>query len=185
MESKQNSAPSEGNRFVTSIYTHFHNVLLLYAIGICNRNSSSALAQASDLIQDLYLSLQLNYPESRDHFEEKGLPYLYFIIKNANRDYQRKRKSILNYQTLMQQKEEPLIDMLHQSEEARIEELHRMFRPYLTPDELVIIVMYLQGYNGREIGEELKRNINTTNSKLTRIKNKLRNKLGSDRSNFA
>ncbi len=154
------------------LYQNCHHALYLYATGLCKRFGID-ISQADDLMQEFYLNVLRNHrPIIRGYFE-KGIRYLYGVIKFDLFDFHRKQKSIRRIEEAYALGVRINFNIHYLTNDLFFEQFTDQLNLLLPEESCRLFKMYLQGYSYKEIQKRLKLNISTVGVKIHRIKKTL------------
>lgn len=167
---------SDRDSFVEEVREAHHGKLLLYGLGLCQQLKLKVLA-VDDLVQDLYVALLVKWPKSEQGYRQKGIGYLFTILKYDARDALRKEKSAKRQEELFTMKFSGSVDLRGMALKGHLQEFYEVLQKYLKPQIYTIMRYYIDGYSYRDISEMQAIPINTVGTKIARAKKKIKTAL--------
>lgn len=159
--------------FVQEVREAHHEKLLLYALGL-SQNMNLKHRSVEDLMQEMYVSLLVKWPDSETGYRKKGVGYLFKIIKFDSVDALRKEKSAKRLEELFLIKFSSPVDLKGLGLQGHLEEFGEVLRKHFPEDTCTIMELYVSGYSYKEISESRDIPINTVGTKIARAKKKLK-----------
>lgn len=157
--------------FIASIMSNHHEILLFHASGLVRYHNLFMLG-AEDLVQELYLSLMRHWPQSELGFHEKGIYYLFTVLKFDTLDALRKQKSVKRRDEIFSA-DQPSYTVL----DSTTDEIHQVLEKNLDAESLSIMKAYMAGYSYKEIANTHDLPINTVGTRIRRAKKKINDAL--------
>lgn len=159
------------DRNALAIFFHeqYHELLLAYAAGLCRRFELD-ISLADDLLQDFYVSVLNRHELAWKGYTERGAAYLFQMVRFDVLDLKRKDKSIARMKKLFA-RQAPTEAGLHDlCGEAYAEQFAEDMGQVLSPENLRVMKLYIDGYSYAEIGQQLGMPTNTVGVRIHRAK---------------
>ncbi|MCB0634427.1 MAG: RNA polymerase sigma factor [Lewinella sp.] len=152
MTTGSNSGKPEKQALVNYIYQQHHEVLFLYATGLCRR-SKHDLSYAEDLLQDLYFQIMIRHEVFAIEYAQKGIAYLFRCLTNRMIDLSRKHKSRERLEDVYSSQFPRGSNLYYLCMDAHTESLFEILEKVLSERDFAIMKAYVMGYKHREISE--------------------------------
>lgn len=150
-------------------YEQYHGLLLAYATGLCRRFEMDN-SFADDLLQDFYVAVLNRHEIAWKGYTERGVAYLCQMIRFDVLDQNRKDKSIARMKDLVARQQAGEANIHSLRGEAYAEQFLEDISQLLSPENLRVIELYIEGYSYAEIGQQLGMPTNTVGVRIHRAK---------------
>lgn len=150
-------------------YEQYHELLLAYAAGLCRRLGLD-VSLADDLLQDFYAAVLNRHELAWKGYTERGVAYLFQMVRFDALDLRRKDKSIARMKELLASQAPVQADIYSLCGEAYAEQFLEGLGRLLSPENLSIMKLYVEGFSYAEIGQQLGMNPKTVGVRIHRAK---------------
>jgi RNA polymerase sigma factor (sigma-70 family) len=165
------------HELVRYVHERYHEMLLLYAMGLCKRYRMD-LSHADDLLQDLYYQIMLKEDLFFKQYGEKGVGYLMRCLANKIVDLGRKHQSLNRLGDVYTGGLPKSSNIYYLCIQEHLVDFLEMIEKILSERDFAVMKAYIFGYKHWEISEQYDIPQNSVGVIIYRSKKIIRNHLG-------
>ncbi|MCB0572555.1 MAG: sigma-70 family RNA polymerase sigma factor [Phaeodactylibacter sp.] len=160
------------DKFVCAIKERHHEVLFMYALGLCKRFRYCP-SYADDVMQEFYWKVLRFYENTEAGYATNGIGFLRVMLRNELLGLDRKHKSLSRLGKIYHGALPRTSELGGLATDPLIDEFEKMIVPYLSEKDARIMKLYVEGYSHEEIGQMLGMKPSTAGVRIHRAKKTL------------
>ncbi|HHH50424.1 MAG TPA: sigma-70 family RNA polymerase sigma factor, partial [Saprospiraceae bacterium] len=164
------------DQFVTQIFDRHHEHLHCLTRKLSQQFYFDT-QDADDILQDFYYKILKDFEKFKLNYEEKGVAYLSYILKNQFIDLYRKKQSLAKNKKEFVAQITMIVHQCVVEQNKDVENCMLQIKRQLKERDYQIVQMLIKGYSYEIIAIQLDINTNTVASAIKRIRKKLKPQL--------